>query len=92
MTKPAETAKAIAGCVRGDKPVLASFMGGRDVMPARDELLASSLPDYPAPERAVATLRAMCDYAAWRRRPPRIVTRFPVNRRRVNRIIGLFYG
>ncbi len=90
MTKPAETAKAIAGCVRGDKPVLASFMGGRDVMPARDELLASSLPDYPAPERAVATLRAMCDYAAWRRRPPRIVTRFPVNRRRVNRIIGRY--
>jgi acetate---CoA ligase (ADP-forming) len=31
----------------------------------------------------------MCDYAAWRRRPPRIVARFPVNRRRVDRIIQM---
>jgi acetyltransferase len=29
----------------------------------------------------------MVDYAAWRLRPPRIVARFPVNRRRVERII-----
>jgi acetyltransferase len=35
----------------------------------------------------VAALRAMCDYAAWLRRPPRVVTRFPVNRRRAERII-----
>ena len=56
-------------------------------MPGREELMAAGLPDYPSPDRAVAALRAMCDYAAWRRRPPRIVTRFPVNRRRVERII-----
>jgi len=56
-------------------------------MPGREELVASHLPDYPSPERAVAALKAMVDYAAWRRRPPRIVTRFPVNRRRVQRII-----
>ncbi|MCD6287505.1 MAG: acetate--CoA ligase family protein [Candidatus Hydrogenedentes bacterium] len=90
MTRPAETAKAIASCVHGDKPVLASFMGGRDVMPAREQLLASSLPDYPAPGRAVAALKAMCDYAAWRNRPPRVVTRFPVNRRRVERILARY--
>ncbi|MFH1313507.1 MAG: acetate--CoA ligase family protein [Candidatus Eisenbacteria bacterium] len=87
MTHPAETARAVAGCVRGDKPILAAFMGGRDVMPARDELVAASLPDYPSPERAVAALQTMCEYALWRRRPPRIVARFPVNRRRVDRII-----
>jgi len=87
MTQPAETARAVANCIRGDKPVLASFMGGQDVMPARAELVALGLPDYPAPGRAVAALRAMCDYAAWRRRPPRMVTRFSVNRRRVERII-----
>lgn len=29
----------------------------------------------------------MRDYAIWRDRPPRVVTRFPVNRRRVERII-----
>jgi acetyltransferase len=88
MTKPAETARMIAGCLRGEKPVLAAFMGGYDVMPGRDELAASNLPDYTSPERAVAALHAMCEYAAWRRRPPRVVTRFPVNRRRVERIIA----
>ncbi len=56
-------------------------------MPGRKELAASNLPDYPSPERAVAALRAMCNYVAWRQRPPRIVTRFPVNRHRAERII-----
>jgi acetyl coenzyme A synthetase (ADP forming)-like protein len=88
MTRPAETARAVAGCIRGNKPVLAAFMGGQDVMPGREELVASNLPDYTSPERAVAALKAMCEYAAWRRRPPRIVTRFPVNRRRVERVIA----
>lgn len=88
MSKPAETARAIIQRIRGTKPVLAAFMGGADVMPAREEFVAANLPDYPAPERAVAALKAMCDYAAWRRRPPRVVTRFPVNRRRVERVLA----
>ena len=88
MTKPLETARAITACINGEKPVLASFMGGADVMPGREELVAASLPDYPSPERAVAALKAMVDYAAWRLRPPRVVARFPVNRRRVDRIIS----
>ncbi|MCX8065081.1 MAG: acetate--CoA ligase family protein [Candidatus Hydrogenedentes bacterium] len=87
MTKPAETARAIISNLRGNKPVLATFMGGADVMPARDELVSASLPDYPSPERAVSALKAMCDYSAWRRRPPRIVLRFPANKRRIERII-----
>ncbi|HDS30330.1 MAG TPA: CoA-binding protein [Firmicutes bacterium] len=88
MTYPAETARAIAGALEGDKPVLSAFMGGKDVMPGRAELAAANLPDYDSPERAVVALKAMLDYAAWRRRPPRIVTRFPVNRKRVERIIA----
>ncbi|MFU8818841.1 MAG: acetate--CoA ligase family protein [Desulfurivibrio sp.] len=87
MTRPAETARAIATSLTGDKPVVAAFMGGEDVLPGRAELVAAGLPDYPAPERAVAALKAMYDYACWRRRPPRVVTRFRVNRRRVERII-----
>ncbi|RJO71507.1 MAG: CoA-binding protein [Myxococcales bacterium] len=87
MTKPAETARAIARFAGGQKPLLACFMGGSDVMPARAELVLSRLPDYTSPERAVSALKAMVDYAAWRNRPPRIITRFPVNRRRVERII-----
>ncbi len=87
MTKPAETARAIAASSEGNKPILACFMGGADVMPGRQELVAHSLPDYTSPERAVAALKSMCDYVAWLNRPPRIVTRFPVNRHRVKRII-----
>lgn len=87
MTKPVETARAIAGCLTKNKPVAAAFMGGAGVMPGRDELVAHGLPDYPSPERAVAAIKAMCDYAAWQMRPPRVVTRFRVNRRRVERII-----
>jgi acetyltransferase len=98
MTRPAETARAIARVsgkspsdkrfVTSDKPVLAVFMGSADAMPERKELVDCNLPDYPSPERAVAALRAMYEYGAWRRRPARVVTRFPVNRRRVERIIS----
>ncbi len=88
MTHPAETARAIAAHADGSTPILVSFMGGEDVMPGRNELVAAGLPDYPSPERAVASLKAMCDYAEWLRRPPRVLTRFLVNRRRVERIVN----
>lgn len=87
MTQPAETAIAIAGALDGSKPVVASFMGGQDVLPGRRELSAAGLPDYDTPERAVAALRAMYHYSLWKNRPPRQITHFRVNRRRVERII-----
>ena len=43
MTKPAETARAIAAAVHGEKPVLAAFMGGRNIM------LLGSGPSPPFP-------------------------------------------
>jgi len=88
MTEPAGVARAIASCSTGDKPILVSFMGGKEVMPGREELVEASLPDYPSPERAVAALRVMYEYASWKSRPPRAVARFPVNRRRAERIIA----
>jgi acetyl coenzyme A synthetase (ADP forming)-like protein len=88
MTRPAETVRAIAACGSDDKPVLAVFLGSADTMPERRELVDCNLPDYPSPERAVAALRAMYEYGAWRSHPARVVTRFPVNRHRVERIIS----
>ncbi len=87
MTRPIETARAVAACSAGEKPVVTVFLGSTDTMMECKELADSSLPYYPSPERAVAALRAMYEYVAWRRRPARAVTRFPVNRHRVERII-----
>ena len=89
MTKPLELAEKLAAAHKGKKPLLAAFMGGTEVAAAKVKLMASGIPNYPSPDRAIVALRAMCDYAAWRHRPARIVTRFPVNRRRVDRIINL---
>ena len=87
MTRPADTALAIAAALDGSKPVVASFMGGDDVLPGRKVLSESGLPDYDTPERAVDALRAMYNYGLWKNRPPRQITHFRVNRRRVERII-----
>ena len=91
MTKPLELAEKLGAASRrggSKKPMLAVFMGGTEVAAAREKLMALGIPNYPSPDRAVTALRAMCDYAAWKRRPARMVTRFPVNRRRVDRIIN----
>jgi acetate---CoA ligase (ADP-forming) len=87
MTRPLELAQALAKAHKGNKPILCAFMGGGEMEAALAKLMELGLPNYPAPDRAVASLKAMCDYAAWKRRPPRVVARFSVNRRRVERII-----
>jgi acetyltransferase len=88
MTQPCVLAERLAKAHTGRKPVLAAFLGGKEVIPAREKLMALEIPSYPSAERAVSALRAMCDYAAWRQRPPRVVARFAVNRRRVDRVIN----
>lgn len=87
MTRPLELAEKLAAAHDGTKPLLTAFMGGNAVTPARERLMELGIPNYPAPARAVAAFKAMADYAAWRRRPPRVVARFPANRRRVDRVL-----
>jgi acetyltransferase len=88
MTEPAATVRAIVAHLDETTPVLASFLGGSDIMPPRKELAAAGLPFYDSPERAVGALKAMHEYGVWKNRPARHVVRFPVNRRRVERIIA----
>ena len=87
MTKPLELAQRLHATHDRQKPLLCVFMGGREVESARNYLMSAGIPNYPAPDRAIAALKAMNDYADWRRRPPRVVTRFAVNRRRVERVL-----
>ena len=82
-----QVAQAIMECNQGLKPLVASFLGAGG-QTAEDFLLRGGVPAYDSPERAVAVIKAMSEYVAWRHRPPRVVTRFKVNRRRVERIIS----
>ena len=88
MTQPLVLAEKLAKAHHGKKPVLAAFLGGQEMVAAHARLMELNIPNYPSPERAVGALRALCDYAAWKNRPPRMVARFPVNRRRVDRVIA----
>jgi len=83
MTRPAETVEAIAAGAPDDKPLLLVCLGVTDM----GRSTGCKVPVYPSPERAVATLDAMHAYQAWRNRPEQVIVRFPVNRRRVERII-----
>lgn len=88
MSDCEDTAQAIIDAEHHGKPVLTCFMGGSQVMDARNMFVKAGVPDYPSPERAVAALKSMVDYSAWLERPSRVVTRFPVNRHRVERIFA----
>jgi acetyltransferase len=88
MTRPRELAERLKKAHKGKKPLVAAFLGGGEVAEAQALLTRLEIPNYPSPERALGALKALHDYAAWRRRPPRIVTRYPVNRRRVDRVLG----
>jgi acetyltransferase len=63
------------------------LMGSDEARVEHIKMVNSNLPIYPSPGRAVAALSAMWKYQQWQSIPERVVTRFPVNRRPVERII-----
>ncbi len=87
MTESSATAEALVTCRKHNKPILACFMGAEKVRDGVMVLRQGKIPQYDAPESAVATIKAMADYVRWRTRPKRVVKLFPVNRRKVENII-----
>jgi len=88
MTECDETARAVARVADGcGKPVLGCFLGAERVAKALAVLRQAHIPCYDAPESAIATLRALSDYARWRSRPKRVVKLFSVNRRKVEKVL-----
>lgn len=89
MTEPVATAEALVKLSGGkhNKPILACFLGAGKVREGVKILRKGNIPQYDAPESAVATIKAMADYVRWRNRPKRVIKLFPVNRRKVENII-----
>lgn len=90
ITECANAAEAVvrAASMKGDKPVLACFLGAQRVQEAVGILRGSHVPEYETPERAIAAIKAMVGYQRWRSRPKRVVKLFPVNKHKVERIIN----
>ncbi len=90
MTDCTDTARAVLNANKGNdsKTVLACFLGGPKIAEAAHLLRRNGIPQYDSPESAVTVLKVMNDYRNWKNRPKRVVKLFPVNRRKVEQIIG----
>ena len=90
MTEATATAETLVKVSRerSDKPILVCFMGGQRVAEGIRILRQGRVPTYDSPESTVDTAKAMADYVRWKSRPKRVVTLFPVNRHKVEKIIN----
>ena len=87
MTQVEETARVVGEQSQGSaKPVLGCFMGQTTVEPGIHTLNRYRVPNYPVPERAVATMAAMMAHRHWRERPPVEPESFDVDRERVRSV------
>jgi len=90
MTDATEAAREVVSVSKKfGKPVFASFIGADRVAQGIEILQRGKVPYYPTPERAVEALLVTSDFAKWRERPPRVITRFSVNTTKVDRVINL---
>lgn len=89
MTESKKTAEAIVNISKEkpDKPIFVCFMGASKVEDGIEVLQQGQIPQYRSPEDAVETLQVVVDYVRWRAKPKRRVKLFPVNRRKVEKIV-----
>lgn len=64
VTEPVETAKALVETNKNypDKPLLAAYMGGKQIEEGTKLLTAAKIPCFPFPERVISSLRGMANY------------------------------
>lgn len=87
-TDAEDTARVVVEAHRQtNRPIIACFMGSAGVRSAIATLSAGGIPNYPFPERAVAALGAMADYADLKKRPTERPRRFTVDQTRVRNVI-----
>jgi len=89
LTQCIETVQAIVRVSKekNNKPILACLLGSARIKEAVQILQKGKIPPFDSPEIAVAAIKAMVTYSLWRSRPKRVVKLFPVNRRKVEKII-----
>lgn len=90
MTDAKGTAEAMVRVSKDnpEKPIYACFLGAEKVAEGIEVLRQGKIPQYDSPESAVATIKVVTEYVRWKARPKRIVKVFPVNRHKVDKIIG----
>ena len=86
ISSVAETLTAFAGS--SPKPIVASFVGGKEMMAPMEMLKAAGIPNYPSPERGIRALAAMVEHRRSLDRPePRPVPPFAADHDEVKEII-----
>ena len=87
MTEIIETAEAIGKTALGtNKPVFACFMGEATVEPGIKVLTSYNVPNYPFPERAALSFKAMSDYRYIQTRPLSEYKEFDVDKKAVQAV------
>jgi len=89
MTEINQTATAIGEISnQSEKPILACFMGEKEVRSGIDILTKYNVPNYAFPERAACALKAMADYLNILRRPIPKYEKFDVEYEAVEEIFS----
>ena len=89
-TEVEKTAEVIVSAAANtDKPILTSFMGGPAVSRGIRTLTDKGIPNYPFPERAVESFRAMTRYRGWLEKKPERVKRFEVDQGKARVVLDL---
>jgi len=87
MTEIVETAEAIGSLSKKTKkPILACFMGEKQVEPGVNVLTEMGVPNYSFPEQAAKAFHAMDEYRLIRERPAPDFVTFDVDNKAVERV------